>query len=131
MRAFVQFQVGTEMECVEAAALKNSFRRECFSVRGSPQAFAVDEILAVNVASGVPSDDFSVDELLDLSNQNGFVEEGEEGVEVEGEEEERLEKEKCKSTGKDSISGFLEIGDFPAASTGELNVPVTSFASSS
>lgn len=114
----------TEMGCVEAAALKKSFRRESSGERGSPQAFVVDEIVEVNAPGGVPPDDFSIDELLDLSNENGFIEEdgGEERVGGGGEEQRRVEEE--QSNGKASVSGFFEMGDFPAVSAGALNVPV-------
>ncbi|KAK4758768.1 hypothetical protein SAY87_020069 [Trapa incisa] len=104
------------MECVEAAALKNSFRGQIFGVRASSQAFVVDEIRAVNVPNGVLSDDFSVDELLDLSNENDFVEEG------GGEGEKRLLEEE-RSNGNASDSCLFEMDCFPAVSAGELSVP--------
>ncbi|OWM88879.1 hypothetical protein CDL15_Pgr020833 [Punica granatum] len=109
------------MECVEAAALKTSLRRDSFGGRGSPhpQAFFVDEFNAP-APCGVPSDDFSVDELLDFSNENGFVDEGKE------EEERRVqdgEAEQSNNDGKASVSGFCEMDDFPAVPAGDLSVP--------
>lgn len=117
------------MEYVETAALKESFWRGCFGGRGSPEVFAAEESLAVNVSGGVPSDDFSVDELLDLSNEDGFdEEEGGEGqvAQEEGRREERSVEGK-QSDGKASVSGFCQADDFLAVSAGALSVPVTPF----
>lgn len=67
------FQAETEMEYVEAAALKTSFRKE-MTVKSTPQW--VSEDLSPGYAqNGVGCDDFFVDELLDLSNEDGFVKE--------------------------------------------------------
>lgn len=74
---------------MEARALRPRLLGE-FTMKSAPQAF-LDEHLC---ATGVPSEDFSVDDLLDLSNAelgDGYVEEEEE--EEEGEVE------------KDSLSG--------------------------
>ncbi|KAK4762461.1 hypothetical protein SAY86_008229 [Trapa natans] len=115
-----------EMECVGAAALKNSFWRESFSARGSPQVLAVEDFLVGNASVGVPSDDFSVDELLDLSNEDGFVEEEEgEGqlvVQKEGRRDEKCAEAEQSNVGK-AGSGFCEGEDFPAISAGTLSVP--------
>lgn len=71
------------MECVEAA-LKPSFRKD-LAVKSFPQA-VLEEGWAVNGQNGAACDDFFVDELLDLSNEDGFVKE--EPAEEEEEEEE-------------------------------------------
>ncbi|XP_059437623.1 GATA transcription factor 5 [Corylus avellana] len=76
-------QAETEMECVEAA-LKPSFRKD-LAVKAFPQA-VLEEGWAVNGQNGAACDDFFVDELLDLSNEDGFVKE--EPAEEEEEEEE-------------------------------------------
>ncbi|KAK4780402.1 hypothetical protein SAY87_016508 [Trapa incisa] len=125
-------KVGTEMECVAAAALKNSFWRESFGARGSPQVLAVEEFLAGNASGGVPSDDFSVDELLDLSNEDGFVEEEGEGQlvvqeeeeeEEEGRREEHSTEREQSNDRKASVSGFCEADNFPAVSACALSLP--------
>ncbi|XP_062144944.1 GATA transcription factor 5 isoform X2 [Alnus glutinosa] len=81
------------MECAEAA-LKHSFRKD-LAVKSFPQAVS-DDSWAVNGQNGAACDDFFVDELLDLSNEDGFVKE--EPVEEEEEEEEE-EKEEDKGLG--------------------------------
>ncbi|KAK9948487.1 hypothetical protein M0R45_004060 [Rubus argutus] len=60
------------MECVEAA-LKTSIRKE-MAVKASPQA-VFEDLWGLNGQSGVQNcEDFSVDDLLDFSNDDGFVE---------------------------------------------------------
>ncbi|GLT65583.1 hypothetical protein SLA2020_380070 [Shorea laevis] len=86
-------QAETEMECVEAA-LKPSFRKD-LAVKSFPQA-VLEEAWVVNGQNGAACDDFFVDELLDFSNEDGFVKE--EPVEEEEEEEEE-EKEEDKGLG--------------------------------
>lgn len=81
------------MECVEAA-LKPSFRKD-LAVKSFPQA-VLEEAWVVNGQNGAACDDFFVDELLDFSNEDGFVKE--EPVEEEEEEEEE-EKEEDKGLG--------------------------------
>ncbi|KAH0971149.1 hypothetical protein GBA52_023305 [Prunus armeniaca] len=83
-------KVETEMECVEAA-LKTSIRKE-MAVKASPQA-VFDDLLwgGVNGQNGVACDDFSVDDLLDFSNEDGFVE-------TEAEEDD-----------KDKVKGFASV----------------------
>ncbi|KAB1216677.1 GATA transcription factor 5 [Morella rubra] len=76
-------QAETEMECGEAA-LKTSLRKE-MAGKSTPQVL-FEDMWPVNGQNGVGCDDLFVDELLDLSNEDGFV--NEEPVEGEDEEEE-------------------------------------------
>ncbi|GMH06516.1 hypothetical protein Nepgr_008356 [Nepenthes gracilis] len=63
-------QVETEMECVEVA-LKGDVRPEMmgFGMKRSQQAF-LEDLLAVNGQNGGSGDDFFVDQLLNLNNEN-------------------------------------------------------------
>ncbi|XP_041022413.1 GATA transcription factor 5-like isoform X1 [Juglans microcarpa x Juglans regia] len=80
--SFFYTESETEMECAEAA-LKTSCRME-MAVK-TPQA-VLEDLWPVNGQNGVVCDDFFVDELLDLSNEEGFVNE-EPAEEDEGEED--------------------------------------------
>ncbi|XP_065852601.1 GATA transcription factor 5-like [Euphorbia lathyris] len=106
------------MECVEAA-LKTNIRKE-MAFKFSPQVF-FDDLCLQNVPS---SDDFIVDELLDFSNEGGFI----------GEEEERHEKSSIPSvSAKLEVTLFHEgdkISDHTSDfSAGELGVPADDLAS--
>ncbi|PNT26540.1 hypothetical protein POPTR_007G016600v4 [Populus trichocarpa] len=120
-----------EMECVEGA-LKTSFRKE-MAMKFSPQV--LDDFWAVNVPNGMSSDDFSVEKLLDFSNENDFIEEEEEeGGDKEkpcvfsvsvSPKQEALEEDK----NSDSSPGFAVKDDFFSVPTSELCVPTDDFAS--
>ncbi|KAL9378611.1 hypothetical protein Peur_029946 [Populus x canadensis] len=120
-----------EMECVEGA-LKTSFRKEV-AMKFSPQV--LDDFWAVNVPNGMSSDDFSVEKLLDFSNENDFIEEEEEeGGDKEkpcvfsvsvSPKQEALEEDK----NSDSSPGFAVKDDFFSVPTSELCVPTDDFAS--
>ncbi|KAL6209539.1 hypothetical protein ACLB2K_020479 [Fragaria x ananassa] len=76
--------------CMEARALKSSLRREL--AMKSTQHGLMEELWCATAISGVPSEDFSVDDLLDFSNgqfEDGFVEEEQELEEHEEEEEDK------------------------------------------
>jgi len=123
------FQAETEMECVEAA-LKPNFRKD-LAMKLFPQA-VLDEAWAVNGQNGAACDDFFVDELLDLSNEDGFVKE--EPVEEEEEEEEE-EKEEDKGLGSVSAQQDHENSNIKKSVTfsakdefgSVLSVPVPCF----
>ncbi|KAK3413842.1 hypothetical protein EUGRSUZ_I02372 [Eucalyptus grandis] len=122
------------MECVEAA-LKMSFRREM-----AARPFVRDETVwpaASNSLNASSSDDFLVDELLDFSNDEGFVqahekEEGEErnpkegGGEGEGEGEggERAAAKLISSASCSAEERFsAKTEDFGPLPASELSVP--------
>uniref|UniRef100_A0A6N2LKT8 GATA-type domain-containing protein n=1 Tax=Salix viminalis TaxID=40686 RepID=A0A6N2LKT8_SALVM len=119
-----------EMEYVEGA-LKTSFGKE-MAVKFSPQVF--DDFWAVNVPNGMSSDDFSVDKLLDFSNENDFLEEEEEEGDKEkpcvfsasaSPKQEALDEDKSS----DSSPSFAVKDDFFSVPTSELCVPTDDFAS--
>lgn len=114
------------MECVEAA-LKTSFRKE-MALKPSPQAF-LEDIWVVNGQNGVSCDDFSVDDLFDFSNEEGFLQQKREDEEDEEEEEvlassslpkrQKLSQDNTHFS-NDSTTNF----DYGSLSTNELAVPV-------
>lgn len=125
------------MECVEAA-LKTSIRKE-MAVKATPQA-VFEDLWALNGQSGVQnSEDFSVDDLLDFSNDDGFVEQEDDEApqplplplalavedEVDGKRSVLAHKvsqeEKEISTPCSCLSDKNELGPEP---TSELSVPV-------
>lgn len=120
------------MECVEAA-LKTSIRKE-MAVKASPQA-VFEDLWGLNGQSGVQNcEDFSVDDLLDFSNDDGFVEqeddEAPQALAVEEDEEDDKgsvlahkvsQEEKEISTPCSCLSDKNELGPEP---TSELSVPV-------
>ncbi|OMO84569.1 Zinc finger, GATA-type [Corchorus olitorius] len=121
------------MECVEGA-LKNSFRKE-MALKSSPQTF-LDDIWVVNGGqNGVSSDDFSVDDLLDFTNEEGLLEQQQEKHEEEEEEEEEAPIPSSSSSPKrqklcqeDHISNDTTNFDYGSLSTNELAVPADDVA---
>ena len=110
------------MERVEGA-LKTSFRKE-MAVKMSPQV--LDDFWAVNVTNGMSSDDFSVDELLDFSNENGFIEDEEKPCVVSvSHKQETLKEDK----NNDGSPYFAVKEDFVSVPTSELCVPVSVLSS--
>jgi len=111
------------MERVEGA-LKTSFRKE-MAVKVSPQV--LDDFWPVNVTNGMSSDDFSVDELLDFSNENGFIEDEEKPCVVSvSHKQETLKEDK-----NNDRSPYLAVKeDFVSGPTSELCVPVSVLLSS-
>lgn len=101
---------------MEAKALKSSLRRE-LALKSNQQAL-IDEFWCATGISGVPSEDFSVDDLLDLSN--GEFEDGS----VEEEEE---EKDSVSVDDESSNSSNFVSADSESALASQLLVPVTSF----
>ncbi|KAK6916627.1 Zinc finger, GATA-type [Dillenia turbinata] len=104
------------MECIEAKALKPSFRPENVSKSMTQQAF-FDDLWCVNGINGVGGEDFSIDDLLDFSN--GDFEDGS----LEVDEEEPEQDENSNST---SFSGEIVSGSLPGD---EIPVPVDDMAS--
>ncbi|XP_050375508.1 GATA transcription factor 5-like isoform X2 [Argentina anserina] len=108
------------MECV-AAALKTSIRTEM-----AVKEAALDDSLGLNAANGGVQncEDFSVDDLLDFSNDDGFVEQEEEQEDDKGsvlpKKETTVEEEKENSTPSSCVSEKNELGPEP---TSELSVP--------
>lgn len=91
------------MECIEARALKSSFLSETAI---HPVTF--DDIWAFNT---LPSDDFSVDDLLDLSDK-----------EFNHQDDEDMDS--LHSDASNSASSTVSSADLPQFPAGELAVPV-------
>lgn len=104
------------MECIEARALKSSFLKEIGSK--STQQTLFEDLFCVsgidNVVN-VSSDEFSVDDLLDLSDKDFSNSDGGCFEEYSEEDEE-----------KDSMisSNFSSSGDLVSLPTGEIHLPV-------
>ncbi|KAI4325450.1 hypothetical protein MLD38_030850 [Melastoma candidum] len=121
-----------EMECVEAAALKSSFRRELVVGKaGALQPFPEEFCCGgVGVGVGAPCEDFLVDELFDFPNEEDLV-----GGRIE-EEQEEVENEQKSWERNDGLKGegaaVVPCGygnsdakvELAAVQTGELSVPV-------
>lgn len=113
------------------AALKTSLMKEIL-VKTSPQAIS-DDLWVVNGQNVVACDDFFVDDLLDLSNEDGLADDN---------EPEEEEDKACPSVPtlklqdqdqdlqnlnfKPSTSNFSPKEDFGTLPTSELGVPVFS-----
>ncbi|KAE8699968.1 GATA transcription factor 5 [Hibiscus syriacus] len=119
-----------EMECVEAA-LKSSFRKE-MGMKSSPQAFLDDILVVNNGGNGVSCDDFSVDDLFDFSNEDGFLEQHhepeEEGKEVPVSSSSSSHKRQ-KLSQEQHFSDETTNFDYTSLSTDELAVPADDVAS--
>lgn len=109
------------MECVEAA-LKTSLRKE-MALKSSPQA-VFEDMWAVNGQNGVACDDLFVDELLDFSNEDGFVK-----AEEEEEEEDKgfVSVSPQQDHENSNTNTFTVKDEFASVPTSELAVPVLFF----
>ncbi|XVF15855.1 hypothetical protein REPUB_Repub09cG0192200 [Reevesia pubescens] len=109
-----------EMECVEAA-LKTSFRKE-MALKSSPQTF-LEDIWVVNGQNGVSCDDFSVDDLFDFTNEDGFLEKQREDDEEEVPVFSSSPKRQKLMSTEDHLSNETTSFDYGSLSTNELAVP--------
>lgn len=98
---------------MEARAFKSSLRREL--AMKSTQQVLIEERWCATGISGVPSEDFSVDDLLDFSN--GEFED--ESVE----EEEEQEEEEKDSVSVDSVENSISSNFTESSLASELAVP--------
>uniref|UniRef100_A0A1J3D1Z4 GATA transcription factor n=1 Tax=Noccaea caerulescens TaxID=107243 RepID=A0A1J3D1Z4_NOCCA len=108
------------MERVEAA-LKSSIRKE-MALKTTPPIY--EEFLAVTTAqNGFSTDDFSVDDLLDLSNDDVFADE-------EAEPKSQQEMMLCVSSEEPNDDGdaLRRSNDFGSLPTSELDVPADDLA---
>lgn len=104
---------------MEARAFKSSLRREL--AMKSTQQVLIEELWCATGISGVPSEDFSVDDLLDLSN-------GE--FEDESVEEEEQEEEEKDSVSVDSVENSISSNFTESTLASQLAVPVTTLLDS-
>ncbi|GMY12167.1 GATA transcription factor 5-like [Fagus crenata] len=115
-------QAEKEMECVEAA-LKTSLRKE-MALKSTPQA-VFEDMWAVNGQNGVACDDLFVDELLDFSNEDGFVK-----AEEEEEEEDKgfVSVSPQQDHENSNTNTFTVKDEFGSVPTSELAVPADDLA---
>ncbi|KAL6224532.1 hypothetical protein ACLB2K_003387 [Fragaria x ananassa] len=109
-----------EMECV---ALKTSIRTEM-----AVKEAVFDDLWGLNSQNGGVQncEDFSVDDLLDFSNDDGFVEQEEQEddkIDSVLPKKESTVEEKENSTPSSCVSEKNELGPEPAEPTSELTVP--------
>lgn len=106
---------------MEVRALKSSLRREL--AMKSTQHALMEELWCATAISGVPSEDFSVDDLLDFSNgqfEDGFVEEEQELEEHEEEDKDSVSVDSVEN----SNSSYFTTESTLAS---QLAVPVKTF----
>ncbi|KAK1422926.1 hypothetical protein QVD17_18216 [Tagetes erecta] len=108
------------MECIEARAFKSSFLPEIYGMK-SPQQPSFDDFWCVTGIN--TSDEFSVDDLLDLDNK-------EFNNPVDVSFDESIEEDFASVSSQDNDSNsmnsscFSTAGDFVSLTADELNVPI-------
>ncbi|XP_043709932.1 GATA transcription factor 5-like [Telopea speciosissima] len=112
-----QVQTKPEMDCVEAKALKGSFRPEMVFMKSSQQAIP-DYPWVANGPTVAPGDDLFVDDLLDIPNDDV-----EEGI-SQGQEGEKP----CASVSSQAEELFHDNSNSASFSISELSVPADDVA---
>ncbi|XP_073309191.1 GATA transcription factor 7-like [Primulina huaijiensis] len=103
------------MECIEARALKSSF----FSQMGvKTSSLQVDDVWGLAAISSVASDDFPVEDLLNLDFSEKELQEG---CFFMGDDEEKASQE---TNSNDFSTIFSGADEFDSFSAGEISVPV-------
>lgn len=112
------------MECIEARALKSSFLSEIIRMKSIPQASFEDLwcVAGINNVVNVTADEFSVDDLLDLSDKDFSTSGG-------GSFEESFEEDFASVSSQDNDSNSmnsskLSTGDFVSLTADQLLVPI-------
>ncbi|CAI9275652.1 unnamed protein product [Lactuca saligna] len=109
------------MECIEARALKSSFHSEIIHMKSTQQASFEDLwcVAGLNNVVNVTADEFSVDDLLDLSDKD-FSTSGEESF------EEDFASVSSQDNDSNSLnsSNFLTTGDLVSLPADQLPVPI-------
>ena len=108
------------MECVENA-LKSSVVRPELAFKLTQQPIFIDDICMGNGQSGVSGDDFSIDDLLDFTNEGigeGMLQEEDE------EEEDKGCGEVTENDNPNLTTTFSLKDEFPSVPATELTVPV-------
>ncbi|KAI3447997.1 hypothetical protein Pfo_004662 [Paulownia fortunei] len=108
------------MECIEARALKSSFLSQ-MTVKTNSQVFYNDDVWCLTGINSVSSDDFPVEDLLNLDFPEKELQEGC-FSQVDGEEKVAHERNSNHSS-----STFSGADEFDSLSAGELAVPVVIF----
>ncbi|KAG8368182.1 hypothetical protein BUALT_Bualt15G0018500 [Buddleja alternifolia] len=107
------------MECIEARALKSSFLSQ-MAMKTSSQVFYNDDVWCLTGINSVASDDFPVEDLLNLDFPEKEFQEGC-FVPEEDEDEESPKRDSNNNSSSETLSGPDE---FDSLSAGELAVPV-------
>ncbi|EYU42584.1 hypothetical protein ABFS82_14G117000 [Erythranthe guttata] len=105
------------MECIETRALKSSFLSQ-MAIKTNSQAFCNDDVWCFAGVNTVSSDEFPVEDLLNLD----FSEMEFHGSQLEDDAEAKVGLEEINSS--HSPSAFSGADEFPSLSAAELAVPV-------
>ncbi|KAF5754614.1 putative transcription factor C2C2-GATA family [Helianthus annuus] len=106
------------MECIAARALKSSFLSEIIRMNSIPQA-SFEDFWCVNVSS----DEFSVDDLLNLPDKD-FSNPGDDTFEESSEEDFASVSSQDNDTGSMNSSMFSSTADLVSLSADQLPVPI-------
>lgn len=113
------------MECIEARALKSSFLSEIIGMKSTQQASFEDIwcVAGINNVVNVSSDEFSVDDLLDLSDKD-FSNSGGGSFEESSEEDFVSVSSQDNDGNSMNSSVFSSTGDLVSLTADELAVPI-------
>ncbi|KAL4569755.1 hypothetical protein LXL04_025398 [Taraxacum kok-saghyz] len=113
------------MECIEARALKSSFLSEIIRMKSTPQASFEDLwcVAGINNVVNVTADEFSVDDLLDLSDKD-FSTSGGGSFEEFSEEDFASVSSQDNDSNSMNSSKFLSTGDLMSLTADQLPVPI-------
>ena len=113
------------MECIEARAMKSSFLSEIIRMKSTPQASFEDLwcVAGINNVVNVTADEFSVDDLLDLSDKD-FSTSGGGSFEEFSEEDFASVSSQDNDSNSMNSSKFLSTGDLMSLTADQLPVPV-------
>ncbi|KAI3812169.1 hypothetical protein L1987_16875 [Smallanthus sonchifolius] len=114
-----------QMECIEARALKSSFLSEIIGMKSTQQASFDDFwcVAGINSVVNVSSDEFSVDDLLDLSDKN-FSHSGDGNFEESSEEDFASVSSLDNDSSSMNSSKFSSAGDLLSLTADDLSVPI-------
>ncbi|KAI3824772.1 hypothetical protein L1987_06243 [Smallanthus sonchifolius] len=113
------------MECIEARALKSSFLSEIIGMNSTQQPSFDDFwcVAGINSVVNVSSDEFSVDDLLDLSDKE-FGNPGGDLFEESSEEDFASVSSPDSDNNSMNFSSFSSAGDLVSLAADQLPVPI-------
>ncbi|KAI7739922.1 hypothetical protein M8C21_029324 [Ambrosia artemisiifolia] len=114
------------MECIEARALKSSFLPEIIGMKLTQQAFYEDIwcVAGINNVVNVSSDEFSVDDLLDLSDKEFSNPDGDSFEELSEEEFASVSSSENDTNSMNSGCFSTVAGDLVSLTGDQLPVPI-------
>ncbi|XP_051146404.1 GATA transcription factor 5-like [Andrographis paniculata] len=106
------------MECIEARALKSSFLSTQMALKANSEVFYNDDVWCLTRINSVASDDFPVEELLNLDFSDKELQDG------SFFQEDEEASDKGVSHISSSSSSFSGADELDSLSVGELSVPM-------